>query len=130
MTVTDASAVVEFLLRTPRGRRFEELLEFSDPEIHAPALVDVEVASALRGLALADRLSEERLVEALSDYEALPILRHGHVGLLPRMLELRHNFSAYDAAYVALAEELGAELHSADEALRRAVSAHTDLKLV
>jgi predicted nucleic acid-binding protein len=114
VTVTDASAVVEFLLRTPRGRRFEELLESSEAEIHAPALVDVEVASALRGLALAAKLSDERLVEALSDYAALPILRHGHSGLLPRMLELRHDFSAYDAAYVALAEGLGADLHSAD----------------
>jgi predicted nucleic acid-binding protein len=130
VTVTDASAVVEFLLRTPRGRRFEELLESSEAEMHAPALVDVEVASALRGLALAGKLSEERLVEALSDYEVLPILRHGHLGLLPRVLELRHNFSAYDAAYVALAEELDADLHSADEPLRRAVSAHTNLPLV
>jgi predicted nucleic acid-binding protein len=54
--------------------------------------------ASLRGLALAGRLSEERLTEALADYEAVPILRHGHMGLLPRALELRHNFSAYDAA--------------------------------
>jgi predicted nucleic acid-binding protein len=90
----------------------------------------VEVASALRGLALARRLSEERLTEALSDYEAVPILRHGHLGLLPRVLELRHNFSAYDAAYVALAEHLDADIHSADEPLRRAVRAHTRLRVV
>jgi predicted nucleic acid-binding protein len=93
-------------------------------------VLDVEVASALRGLAIAGMLSEERLSEALADYEAVPILRHGHVGLLPRVLELRHNFSAYTAAYVALAEHLEADLHSADEPLRRAVLAHTRLRVV
>jgi predicted nucleic acid-binding protein len=130
VTVTDASAIVEFLLRTPRGRGFEEILASPESDVHAPALVDVEVASALRGLALSGILSEGRLAEALSDYDELPILRHGHTGLLPRILQLRHNFSAYDAAYVALAENLDADIHSADEPLRRAVLTHTRLKLL
>jgi predicted nucleic acid-binding protein len=130
MTVTDASAVVEFLLRTPRGRGFEELLESPEADIHAPALVDVDVASALRGLVLAGRLSEDRVAEALADYEAVPILRHGHMSLLERVLELRYNFSAYDATYVALAERLDADIHSADEPLRRAVLAYTRLRIV
>ena len=130
MTVCDASAIVEFPLRTPRGRGFEALLESPKADIHAPALVDIEVASALRGLTLAGKLSIERLTEALSDYEAIAIVRHGHMELLPRVLQLRHNFSAYDATYIALAERLDADIHSADEPLRRAVRTHTRLGVV
>jgi predicted nucleic acid-binding protein len=52
------------------------------------------------------------------------------MSLLERVLELRHNFSAYDAMYVALAEHLDADIHSADEPLRRAMLAHTRLRIV
>lgn len=103
----------------------------SDPgvDLHVPALCDVEVAAAFRNLWLRGSLSLERRAEALRDYRDLPLIRHGHLGLLPRILELAANFSAYDAAYVALAERLEAELLTADDRLERAVRTHTDLRL-
>jgi predicted nucleic acid-binding protein len=75
-------------------------------------------------------LSERRRNEALSDYVDLPLSRHGHLSLLPRVLELGANFSAYDGVYVALAEALGAVLVTADERLRRAVETHTGVRHV
>ena len=90
-----------------------------------PALCDIEVAAGLRRALLRDLLSVERADRALEHYLILPLTRHGHQGLLPRVLRLRSNFSAYDACYVALTEILGAELLTADERLSRAVRTHT-----
>ena len=95
-----------------------------------PALCDVEVAAGLRRALLRRALSGERAEEAVRDYLDLPLSRHGHQGLVVRILELRANFSAYDATYVALAEHLGAELLTADERLARAVQAHTKIAVL
>ena len=75
-------------------------------------------------------LTEVRAVEALADYLDLPLTRHGHASLVRRVLELRANFSAYDATYIALAEGVYGELLTADDRLARAVEAHTDVPLV
>lgn len=128
LIVADASAIVEFLLRTPRGELFEATLADPEADIHIPALCDVEVASALRRLWMSDSLSDQRRDEALSDYVDLPVARHGHLALLSRMLELGANLSAYDAAYAALADNLQADIVTADEKLKRAVAAHTTVK--
>lgn len=103
-----------------------------DPEVdlHAPALCDVEVAAGLRRALLAGAISVARAEEALTDHGDLPLTRHGHLGLLGRILELRRNLSAYDAAYVALAEHLSAELLTADRALARPAAAHTNLRIL
>lgn len=74
-------------------------------------------------------LSAERAAFALEDYLGLSLSRHGHIALIPRVLELRDNFTAYDAAYVALAEGLDAELLTADVRLSRAVRRHTSIVL-
>ncbi len=95
-----------------------------------PALCDVEVAAALRRLLRQAELSEERAAEALGDYLDLPLTRHGHESLLERMLQLRENFSAYDATYVVLAERLSARLATVDESLRRATQVYLDVELV
>ncbi len=63
------------------------------------------------------------------DYLDMPLIRHGHQGLVPRVLELHSNFSAYDATYVALAEHLGCPLLTADRRLARALADHTQVAL-
>jgi predicted nucleic acid-binding protein len=71
-----------------------------------------------------------RAADAIEDYLDLPLFRHGHQALLGRVLQLRSNFSAYDAAYVALAEQLGGELLTVDDRLARAVRTQLHLGLV
>jgi len=85
----------------------------------------VELAAGLRRALIRRALSVERAEEAAWDYLDMPISRHGHQQLLERILELRDNFSAYDAAYVALAERLDGRLLTSDERLARAVRTHT-----
>ena len=104
-----------------------EILRASDVDLHVPALCDVEVAAGLRRALLRSLLSERRALAVLEDYVDLPLTRHGHQSLLERILELRANFSAYDATYVALAEHLSAELLTGDEKLTHAVRAHTKI---
>lgn len=94
-----------------------------ETDLHVPALCDVEVAAGLRRAVLQRALSAQRAMLALEDYRDLPLTRHGHLALLPRVLQLRANLSAYDAIYVALGEQLGAALLTADARLRRAAGA-------
>ncbi|MCK5652192.1 MAG: type II toxin-antitoxin system VapC family toxin [Gemmatimonadetes bacterium] len=118
--VVDASAVVEYLLRTERGREVEPSLTSRETALHVPALCDVEVTAALRRGILLGALAEPRAEQALTAYLDLPLTRHGHQALLRRALSLRENFTAYDAVYVALAERLDAPLLTADARLARA----------
>ena len=103
----------------------EAVLRPEGTEVHVPSLCDVEVVAGLRRAVIHGTLSRRRARSALEDHRDLPLVRHGHLGLLPRILELHANLSAYDATYVALAEGLDAALVTADERLRRAVLAHT-----
>ncbi|MGH7565019.1 MAG: type II toxin-antitoxin system VapC family toxin [Gemmatimonadota bacterium] len=128
--VADASALAEYLLRTDRARRVQAVIEAPDVDLHAPALCDVEVASVFRRALRTGRMDEARAGLALEAYLDLPLSRHGHAGLLSRVLALRENFTVYDAVYVALAERLGAEFLSADAGLVRAARRHTDLLVV
>jgi predicted nucleic acid-binding protein len=89
----------------------------------------VEVAAGLRRGMLRGALSDARAVQAIEDYLDLPVTRHGHQGLLGRILGLRENFSPYDATYVALTEQLGGELLTADERLARAAQVHAQLSI-
>lgn len=116
-------ALLEYLLRTELARPVEAVLR-AEAEVHVPSLCDVEVVAGLRRAVIRGALSVRRARSALDDYGDLPIIRHGHVAVLPRILELRDNLSAYDATHVALAEHLGAGLVTADERLRRAVRVH------
>jgi predicted nucleic acid-binding protein len=128
--VVDASALAEFLLNTERGKVVAEAMIEAGAEVHAPALCDVEVLSILRRAILGKRLAANRAADAIIDLLDLPLTRHGHLALLGRMLRLRENFSAYDAACVALAEELGAPLLTADRALAQAVQTHLGLRVI
>ena len=117
MIVVDASAVIEVLLNTPAGVRVADRL-FADGEtLHAPHLLDLEVAQVLRRYALSAELDAARGAQALEDLAALPVNRYPHDVLLPRIWELRHTVTAYDAAYVALAEALAAPLVTRDAGL-------------
>lgn len=86
----------------------------------APSLIDLEVLSVVRRAARSGRLADRRACQALDDLTALPLRRAPHLPHLPRIWELRDNLTAYDAAYVALAEAIGADLLTADERLGRA----------
>ena len=129
MIVLDASAVVELLLGTERGRRVSA--QIADPSVglHVPHLVDVEVTQALRRYALDGELDGSGARMALEDFRALDLTRHAHEPLLGRVWELRRNLSAYDAVYVALAEALDSRLVTCDARLARApgVTARVDL---
>jgi predicted nucleic acid-binding protein len=83
-------------------------------ELYAPELVDLEVASVWRRSARDGRLAPRRARQALDDLVALPLVRAPHRPLLARIWDLRDNLTPYDAAYVALAEALGAVLLTAD----------------
>lgn len=98
--------------------------------LSAPFLVDVEVASMLRRHVFADRLTTEQGRAALADLAALPLTRVPHVPLLSRMWELRANVTAYDGAYVALAERLACTLVTVDARLSRASGPRCDIEVL
>lgn len=116
--VVDASAAVEFLLRTPVGVRLEPLL--LRDRILAPELVDAEVLAVLRREHLHGRLDGARAAEAVEDLGAWNIERVPHRPLLDSAWRLRHNVSAYDALYVAVAQLYQATVLTADGPLSRA----------
>jgi len=115
--VVDASAVLELLLRTPASRVVETRLFDGRETLHAPHLLDVEVAQVIRRYASKSEIAPERGREVLVDLVDLPLRRYPHDILLPRIWELRENLTAYDAAYVALAEALEAPLLTRDKRL-------------
>jgi predicted nucleic acid-binding protein len=117
MIVVDASTLLEVLLNTPAASKVRSRLFTSGATLHAPHLIDVEVAQVLRRYVLARALDAARGQEALDDLEDFPLTRYPHGVLLPRVWELRNNVSAYDAVYIALAESLGATLLTRDSAL-------------
>lgn len=117
MIVLDASAVIELLLGTAAGALVAKRIVRHGESIHAPHLIDVEVAHVLRRLQAAGDLGDERGREALADLADLDLDRHSHHDLLPRVWDLRHNVTAYDAVYLALAEVLGAPLLTLDQKL-------------
>jgi predicted nucleic acid-binding protein len=121
---------VEYLLRTESSDWIDRAISHTDHYLHVPALCDVEVTAALRRAILLGTLDEPRAEEAVEDYLDLPTTRHGHQSLIVRMLELRDNFSAYDATYVALAELLGGYMLTADRPLAKAVGAHLDISMI
>jgi predicted nucleic acid-binding protein len=117
--VVDASALVEVLVRGPDAGTVERRLS-SAGNVHGPYLLDLEVTQVLRRYAAAGRTGQTHCRQALDDLAAMGLLRHPHDHLLPRVWELRHNLTAYDAVYVALAEYLGAPLLTRDRRLASA----------
>lgn len=116
--VVDASAAVEYLLRTRVGRAARDV--FRAASLLAPELLDAEVLATLRRASMAGRLSPERAREALEDLAFWPVFRVRHAELLTDAWALRHNVSGYDAFYVAVARRYHAALVTADAPLSRA----------
>jgi predicted nucleic acid-binding protein len=127
--VVDASALLEVLLRTPAAEAMEARLFDERQTLHAPHLLDIEVTQVLRRYAKLGEIKEGRGSEALTDLADFPIRRYPHGFLLTRVWGLRHNFTAYDAIYVALAEALNARFLTRDERLATAISHHVDIEL-
>ena len=120
MIVVDASAILEVLLRTPAAHRVEKRIFAPGQSLHAPHLIDLEVLQVLRRYAARREISGERGREAVSDLGAFRLRRWAHDALAARIWDLRQNLTAYDAAYVALAEALDAPLLTRDRRLASA----------
>ncbi len=130
MIVLDASAVIELLLRTAAGNAIAARISSPEVSLHAPHLLDVEVAQVLRRYVLAGDMSAERGTQAALVLCRLDIARYSHDLLLARIWELRASLTAYDAAYIALAEVLDAPLLTADGRLGRAHGHRARIELV
>ena len=130
MIVVDASALLEALLRTPAAKAVEKWLFDPRQTLHAPHLLDVEIAQVIRRYAANGVIDDERGRTALADLADFPLHRYPHDFLLPRVWDLRNNLTAYDAVYVALAEALDAPLLTRDRRLAAASGHHARVELV
>jgi predicted nucleic acid-binding protein len=130
MIVVDASAVLEALLRTLSAPAVERRLFEPSQTLHVPHLLDAEVAQVLRRYAANGEIDAERGRMALADLADFPLQRYPHDFLLPRVWDLRNNFTAYDAIYVALAEALDAPLLTRDKRLAASPGHHARIELV
>ena len=118
------------LLRTSAATAIEVRLFDRLQTLHAPELIDVEVTQVLRRYAMAGQLDTERGRAVLIDLMDFPMKRHPHGVLLQRVWQLRHNLSAYDAVYLALAESLDAALLTDDHRLATAARRHSWVKIL
>ncbi len=130
MIVVDASALFDLLLRTPAADQIEAQLFVSGETLHCPHLIDVEVAHMVRRYAADGEIDAERGRDAMADLAAFPIRRYAHDILLQRVWTLRHNLTAYDATYVALAEALDATLVTRDKRLAAAAGQFARIAVV
>ncbi len=129
MIVVDASALIEVLLRTPAAKAVERHLFAPGQTLHAPHLLDIEVAQVIRRYAAKGEIDGDRGRMALADLGALRMHRYPHDFLLSRVWALRNNFTAYDAAYVALAEALDAVLLTRDHRLAGVAGHHARVEV-
>jgi predicted nucleic acid-binding protein len=127
--VVDASALLEVLLRTSAAKVVEDRLFAPGRTLHAPHLLDVEVAQVIRRYAANGEIDGDCGRMALADLADLSLRRYAHDLLLPRIWELRNNLTAYDAAYVALAEALKAPLLTRDRRLATAAGHRAQIEL-
>lgn len=130
MIVLDASAVLELLLATEAGKKVAERLRSPRLSLHVPHLLDLEVLQALRRYVASGSINPERALIALENLRDLGLVHHEHDVLLMRIWALRENLTAYDAAYVALAEGLKAPLLTLDKRLASAPGHRARIELV
>jgi predicted nucleic acid-binding protein len=128
--VVDASTLVEVLLRARDAQAIEDRLFENGQTLHAPHLIDVEVAHAIRRYAISGQIKGDRGRAAFAILAALPLNRYPHGFLLPRIWDLRNNLTAYDAVYIALAETLQVPLITRDRRLAGAAGHRARIELV
>ena len=117
--VLDASAAVDYLLAFGAFERIAGRIATGSETLHAPHVLDLEVAQAMRRLTSRGTITASRAEDALEDYAGLRIRRYPHGWMLPRIWQLRENVTAFDAAYITLSEALDAPLLTSDGALAR-----------
>ncbi len=127
MIVLDASVIVELLTNGSLADSIGLSLAGTDETLIVPHLLDLEVASALRNLLIGQRIDSHWSEQLLTALTMLPIERYAHTTLLTRIWELRHNFTPYDAAYIALAEATDSTLYTSDEKLSKGHRARVKL---
>jgi predicted nucleic acid-binding protein len=127
--VLDASVVLEVILRTPESDAIADRILSSRERLHAPHLLDLEVAQVLRRYVSRGELTEPRGREALDVLSVFPLTRYSHEPLLGRIWALRERLTAYDAAYVALAEALADTLLTRDQRLARTTGIRARIQL-
>lgn len=130
MMVLDASGAIEFLLNTARGRKVGARLADDVEVVHAPHLIDIEIAHVLRRYVLDGTFDEEHAARTLRHWRQLDVERYPHEPFLDSVWRLRDNVTAYDAIYVALAEALGELLVTADRRLARSPGLNIRVELV
>ncbi len=129
MIVVDASVLV-VALADDGGDGDAARARLRNEQLAAPELIDLEVGSVLRRQLANGSIDDRRARLALGDLVDLPMMRAPHRPLLPRCWELRDNLTMYDAAYVALAEELGSSLLTADAKLTQAAGPRCPVELL
>lgn len=130
MIVVDASAILEVLLVSRAAQSIENRIFSATETLHAPHLLDLEVTQVLRRYWASEQMTPERGYQALNDLADFPIIRYPHDLFLSRIWDLRHHVTAYDAAYVALAESLSAPLLTRDARLASASGHRASIELV
>ncbi|WP_301546734.1 type II toxin-antitoxin system VapC family toxin [Gordonia sp. X0973] len=128
--VLDASVVVELLLNLPLAEDVRRRIAASTVQLHAPQLLTIEVLQVLRRRVAAGSTTTEEANRALELFEELDVSYHDHALLARRVWALRGNLTAYDAAYVALAELLDVPLLTADAGLAGAPGNQAQIELV
>lgn len=128
MIVVDASVVVDLITDIGRTTQLHDRL--AEQRLLAPDVLHVEVESGLRGLNLGGKLADADLDVSADLFRKLPVDLHPSLPLIPRILSLRKNFSAYDANYVALAEAFECPLLTYDRRLAEATQKHCDVEAV
>jgi predicted nucleic acid-binding protein len=129
LIVIDASLVVDFITAKISSTELSAALGDDNQSVFAPEILDIEVVNALRKLRLLDKATESECLSALKLFGAAPISRMKHAPLLDRIWELHTNMTAYDAAYIALAEQLNAELWTSDAKYSRTPGHTAKIKL-
>jgi predicted nucleic acid-binding protein len=116
--VADASAITELLLARPMAAEIRVALS-PHPELHVPEHFHVELLSVLRRYAIRGELNQLRAAEALAALADLRAVRYPVIELADAVWALRSELTAYDAAYLALAQRLDIALITLDKALAK-----------